>query len=482
MTKPEGVDRELGPRLEPRIRRNRSRRERRLGRALDLALRADAELLQKLADFHVKDFLVHPFPPLRLPAEDRALNYLTFALANWRFLGFGFFITGFAGIGQTFFIALFSAEIRSEFGLSHGTFGLVYALATAASALALMWTGRKIDNIDLRLYSALACGALVLACFMIGLAHSVALLVAAVFLLRHAGQGLMTHIANTSMARYFELGRGKALSIASLGLPAAVALFPIVAVALVHSVGWRAGWLVIGAGLAVGLVPLVLWLLRGQAERHRALVARVALAVGDSSEAQWSRREVLGDLRFYLLVPVVLAYPFTLAGFFFHQVHLAESKGWSLTWLATIYVGFAVATVLASLVTGPLVDRWGARRLMPYHVLPVALGLLVLAAFDHPYAGALYMILAGTSSAAGRCVIGAVWPEIYGVAHLGAIRALVTALMVVASALSPLIMGLLIDRGVSIEAISVGMAAYIGAAAVLALVPAMSGPSSLARA
>ena len=42
--------------------------------------------------------------------------------------------------------------------------------------------------------------------------------------------------------------------------------------------------------------------------------------------------------------------------------------------------------------------------------------------------------------------------------------------------------GLLIDRGVSIEAISVGMAAYIGAAAVLALVPAMSGPSSLARA
>jgi MFS family permease len=419
---------------------------------------------------------------LSLPAEDRALNYLTFAFENRRFLGFGFLITCFAGIGQTFFIALFSAEIRAEFGLSHGTFALVYALATTASALVLMWTGRKIDDIDLRLYSALACGALVLACFMIGLAHSMALLFAAVFLLRHAGQGLMTHIAHTSMARYFELGRGKALSLASLGLPVGVALFPLVTVVLVQSLGWRASWLVIGAVLAVGLVPLVLWLLRGQAERHRALTARVAVAAGASRDVQWSRREVLGDVRFYLLAPVVLAYPFTLAGFFFHQVHLAESKGWSLTWLATIYVGFAVATILVSLVTGPLVDRWGARRLMPYHALPVGLGLLVLAAFDHPYAGALYMILAGTSSAAGRCVIGAVWPEIYGVAHLGAIRALVTALMVIASAVSPLMMGLLIDRGVSIEIISVGMAGYIGAAAVLALVPALSGPSSLARA
>jgi hypothetical protein len=61
-------------------------------------------------------------------------------------------------------------------------------------------------------------------------------------------------------------------------------------------------------------------------------------------------------------------------------------------------------------------------------------------------------------------VVTAMWAEVYGVGHLGAIRALATSLSVVASALAPASLGWLIDAGVSMEAIAFGAAVYLGAA------------------
>ena len=57
----------------------------------------------------------------------------TFILSEPRLLLFGFFISFFAGFGQTFFISIFNLEIRSLLNLSDGQFGLVYSLATLTS-------------------------------------------------------------------------------------------------------------------------------------------------------------------------------------------------------------------------------------------------------------------------------------------------------------------------------------------------------------
>ena len=73
-----------------------------------------------------------------------------FFSVNLRLLAFGFFAAFFSSFGQTFFIALSSADIRSTFRLSHGDFGLIYASATLSSAGLLIWAGRKIDEVDLR--------------------------------------------------------------------------------------------------------------------------------------------------------------------------------------------------------------------------------------------------------------------------------------------------------------------------------------------
>jgi hypothetical protein len=62
------------------------------------------------------------------------------------------------------------------------------------------------------------------------------------------------------------------------------------------------------------------------------------------------------------------------------------------------------------------------------------------------------MGLYGISVDLARAVISALWAEWYGVRHLGAIRALVAAMMVMASAASPDLFGWMIDIRITMDA------------------------------
>ncbi|MBL6932182.1 MAG: MFS transporter [Rhodospirillales bacterium] len=389
------------------------------------------------------------------------MNITPFLFVSPRFLAFGFFAAFFSSFGQTYFIALSSADIRDAFGLSHGDFGLIYSCATLASAGLLIWAGRKIDDIDLRPYTSVVCAGLALACLGMASVGGAIWLVPVIFALRFTGQGLLSHISTVSMARYFDSHRGKALSIASMGYPLGEALFPTLAVALIATVGWRQMWAGIGFVLLVALVPFMLWLLKGHGERQTKLEEHTRTAGARMELSGWTRAQVLGDVRFYIMLPSFLALSFIGTGFFFHQVHLTESKGWSLSVFASFFVIYAISQTLSALLTGILVDRFDARKMMRFYLLPTVIGLGFIAFLDAPWTGAAFMAFMGLSAGSVGVVHGAIWAETYGIAHLGAIKAMGTALMVLSTALSPPIMGLAIDAGLSIEVIALYCTAYI---------------------
>jgi MFS family permease len=70
------------------------------------------------------------------------------------------------------------------------------------------------------------------------------------------------------------------------------------------------------------------------------------------------------------------------------------------------------------------------------------------------------MGLLGVSYGFSSTLFGALWPEVYGLKHLGSIRALTVAIMVFATAMGPGLTGFLIDRGVSYPAQIVTMGLY----------------------
>ena len=229
-------------------------------------------------------------------------NYIRFAVDNRRFLSFGFLVALSSSFGQTFFIGVFGPGLREEFGLTHSDWGLVYMVGTLASALVLPWSGRLIDRIDLRLFTAAAFIGMAAACFVTATAGHVSVLVLAIFLLRQFGQGLMTHTSVTTMVRYFDADRGKAISLGSIGFSTGQAMLPFIAVLAIAAVGWRPTYAATGMILLVA-VPLAQWLLKGHGERHkRHLDVVAAPALGHAVGRQWTRAEVLCDPRFYVLL------------------------------------------------------------------------------------------------------------------------------------------------------------------------------------
>ena len=386
--------------------------------------------------------------PLILPSPPCPISVTcAFVSAHRRFLAFGFTMTFASSVGQTYVIGAFGPAVRAEFALSHTAWSAIYMAGTLASAALLPWTGQLIDRVSLRAYAIAVGLALVAAAAFMAAVPSALLLVPAIFLLRQSGQGLASHTGTTAMARGFAGDRGKAVAIASLGFAAGETLLPVLAVLAIATIGWRATYGGAAVTLAVVLLPLVWWLLRS------AEPSAKAPDMGEPDDGAWTRAQVLGHGRFYLLLPAVVAPSFIGTALFFHHLALAEVKGWSAAWITGSYWIYALGSVFAALAAGPLIDRITAVKVLPSYLLPMAAGLMIIWAFDDQLWAWPYLLLVGLSSGVAYTGVTALWAEVYGVRHLGAIRSLVVAISVFSSALGPVTMGALMDAGVSVEAI-----------------------------
>ena len=386
------------------------------------------------------------------------MQYFQFVRNNLRFLGFSYLTALISTFGQTFYIAMYSGELRSTFGLSHGEFANVYAIGTLSSGLLLIWLGKLIDRVDLRIYSVLLCIGMAFACFFISLAQGVLMLTVSIFLLRISGQGLLSQAATVTMARYFDdYSRGRAVSLAALGFPSGQAIFPAASVVILLLIPWRDIWLFSAVILVVFIPPIMLWLLKGHELRHKKFLA-ITKKDKDPNKRnkrrQWTRREVLMDPRFFLAMLAMMSTAFVITGLNFHQVHLTEIKGWDLSFYASCFAIYAMCQVAMSVVTGMLVDRYGALSLTPFYMLPMICSTFVVASFDSSVTILVFMAMAGITGGATATIISTVWAELYGVLHLGSIKAMVAGIQVIASALGPAVFGWLIDAGIGIESIA----------------------------
>jgi MFS family permease len=405
------------------------------------------------------------------------IDYWRFALSNPRFLGFGFVLAFLSSAGQTYFIGVFGADIQAEFSLDAGSWGRIYMFGTLASALLINWSGALIDRIDLRLFTALALLGLTGACLVMGSVSSPMMLVMAIFLLRHFGQGLCSHAGLTSMARYHDVNRGKAIALAAIGFAFGEAMLPVAGLYAATLLGWRDTFYIV-ALVVLASIPLVLWLLKGHGQRHVLHVDALAeRAANGATVTDYTRRGMLSESRFYLILPAMIAPSMFGTALFFFPAEIAAAKNWSSLWLTGNYWVYSLVAVATTIYSGLLIDRFGARRVVPLFLLPLALALVVINLSDHHYMVWPYMLLMGISSGLYFTGLSALWAELYGPKHLGAIKSMTNAIMVFASALGPALVGSLLEWGISFVAISLSLATFCLLATAL-LAYALRTPSS----
>lgn len=377
-----------------------------------------------------------------------------------RVIGLGFALTFLSSFGQTFFISLSGPSIRDAFGLSNGSFGLIYSVATLSSGLLMIWAGGMIDRVSISLYATVALLGLAAAALSLSFAPNPIGLGLSFFALRLFGQGMLGHAGVTSTARLHAGVRGRAVSIASLGYSTGEATLPAIALALIATIGWLNTWRTVSAFILACL--LLSWLLSfrsGNKERESEDIA--SRREHGEGEAAPRALDILRDRRFLALVPSLAGYPAIVTAYFFHQRYIAEVKGWPLELLASGLTIYAVVSVAVTMTAGSLVDRFGAVRLSHFYLLGLIAASLAMAGLSGPAMAPLFFGLIGLSAGATNVVVSATLAELFGTRHLGKIRALGAALMVLASALGPVGIGMLFDVGIGIEVISSGFAAYL---------------------
>ncbi len=348
--------------------------------------------------------------------------------------------------GQTFFISLYASEIRSVFNLSHGEWGSIYALGTLLSALAMLLLGGIVDKIHLKKITIYIFALLSILCIFMTFNYSIWLLPVIIFGLRFCGQGMLFHIPAVAIGRWFGKNKGKATSISVIGFSIGEATFPIIFAFIITIAGWRISWL-FAVLILIIVLPILIKLLnkdRAPKSNEEKKFDQVGL-----ENKHWSRNEVLRHWLFWSVAIPLLVTPIFSTAFFFYQIHLIEIKKWSMVSYFAIFPFYTIASVSALLLSGWLIDKFGVSKILPFFLIPMAIGLMLFSFGDSYYIVFIGFIFLGTTQGTAMTIGGTFWPNYFGTKNLGSIRSLSTSSMVFGTALGPFIVGQILDYGIS---------------------------------
>ena len=380
-----------------------------------------------------------------------------FKSLSFKVIIFGFIFTFFSSFGQSFFLGLFNSSISDTLSISQGQFGSIYASATLLSSFTLIWVGKKIDDINIFKFAFFVIILLSFSSYFFSKISSVIFLFIAIFFMRFSGQGMMSHTATTTISRYFNKSRGRALSTCWFGLSTAEFILPVLVVYLLTITSWQNIWVSISI-LVLIFLPISSFLLIKELnfDSREEIDEKT-----NRNIKQWKRIDVLKDYRFYIICLNMLAMPWIATGVFVYQSFITESKEWGSFVIAQSFMVYSVLSVVTLLISGFLIDKFTSRKLLIYMNIPLLISGIVLIFFEAQISAYIFLGLIGISNGLANVLGSSTWAEIYGVKFIGSIKALTTALMVFSTAFGTALFGLLIDKGFSINQVALVSGFYI---------------------
>ena len=377
---------------------------------------------------------------------------------NKKVIIFGFIFTFFSSFGQSFFLGLFNAPIRNELGITHGQFGNIYATATIFSSLLLIWVGKKIDEYQIIYYSFFVIFLMFFSSLFFSFINSIIFLSIGIFLMRFSGQGLMSHTSTTTISRFFEKSRGKALSTVWFGLSSAEFILPVLVTYLFVIYSWRSVW----QGIAIIVIIFLPFVVLNTIKQIKLDSREKDLDPKKNFKIKsWRRREVIKDYRFYIVSLNMLAMPWIATGVFVYQSFISDSKMWNIYTIPKAFMIYSLASIITLFFSGFLVDKFTSRKLIPIMNIPLLISMFVLFYYEQEISAFIFLGLVGISNGLANVLGSSTWAEIYGVKFIGSIKALTTAFMVFSTAFGTAVFGLMIDNGFSIENIAFVSGIYI---------------------
>ncbi len=315
----------------------------------------------------------------------------------------------------------------------------------------MLTVGHLVDHKPAKYVTSFTILGLAFSSILLGFSYHISLLFIALIGLRLTGQGLLSHISMTVISKYFDKNRGKALSISSLGYSMGEAIFPIIIALIIAWFDWRVAAIASGVGLLLYLIRLRYTNLEGFDKQLSTLKKPSALSL------MKDYKTVASEKKFGIMMPASFVLSFTVTAIFFYQYVFVEDKNWSIELYATFFTVYAATRFLFSMFGGVWVDKYSAKVIFRYFLIPFCLGMLPFAFMGSIIGALIFLILAGITVGISGTVQTALIAEMYGTEKMGLIRSVFTMFMVFSTALGPLLVGMLIDLNISFTTIMLSL-------------------------
>lgn len=388
------------------------------------------------------------------------------------FYGYVILVLGSIGVfcsipGQTIGVSVFTDPVKDALGLSRNQFSNAYLIGTIASALIIGKAGVWFDKYGARnvaLFAALTLGiALFLSSWSLQMSEFVKTVVNSeswmipfviisclFFLLRFAGQGVLTMASRNMIMLWFDKNRGKVNAFSSIAISFGFSSSPLWVDALIEGSGWEGAWKWLGVGLLVFSL-VVYFFYKNKPEEYGLRPDGRQSAQEDVQNSKLEEQEkvhqfTLGEAKktraFWMYTLMLSFNSFFVTGLTFHIVSIFESQGFPKSDAISIFLPGSVVAVTISLIFNFLSDYLSLKLFL---YLMIAGGLIASIGFlQLPTVYGVPLLVSGFGIMSGFYgVLNTIaWPRFYGRLHLGAITGRVMSVLILASALAPSIFSL----------------------------------------
>ena len=352
--------------------------------------------------------------------------------------------------GQTYAFSAFLDHFIADLGLSRSLVSTLYTGGTLAASFVLPYVGRQFDQRGARVMMAIVTLLFGLACIYMSFVRNALMLAVGFFLLRQLGQGSLSLVSKSVINLWWVRKRGLVIGIGGIAGALLSGLFPYIINALIPLYGWRTTYAILGGVLLLFMLPIGWLLVRNRPEEHGLEPdGGDGRTSGDTSapiiEHNWTRAQVLRSSAFWVVTAGLASMSMLNTGLTFHLFSIFEDSGLSSRVAASVFVPIAATGALVQLAGGLAISRIPVHYLLVLSLLLETLILVWAPALSSLNMAYLFGFFMGMQGGLEAMVSSVIFANYFGRRHLGSIAGFAATLLVAASALGPMPIGIARD-------------------------------------
>ena len=248
------------------------------------------------------------------------------------------------------------------------------------------------------------------------------------------------------VANWFRERRGLAMGLALCGASVGGAVMTVVANRVISAAGWRVGYLVIAAPLAVIVIPLLLVFVRSrpvvESQPQRDVSAAPVVPIDLPG---LEVKEALVTRSLWLLTLIQFLGASVFAGLGQHFVAYLIGIGYTATFAARTLSVMFLLTIFGNLLSGPMADRINARLVLTGTWVLGAIAMLALLGAAHVAALGIHVLLVGFVLGATGVLTPLLMLESLGIRRLGSLMGISGVFGTLGFAAGPVVTGRIYD-------------------------------------